>query len=238
MCPTARIQRAHAPATWPMTWATGAVRSATNPPSRPATVAGATAGPARRLANDRHERDLARDGNNRRRAGQLRSERHRNRERAPSGHPPQERAGHDRREKQDAAGGAHRQHESRRSRQPRVDEQQGDDRPRQRPHAPALAVAKRCDPDGPHGGGPDHAGIGSGQDHESDDRHCAEDPQSPTAHSGRTADQEHHSKHDGQVGARDRHQVGQTRAPKILLDLVAHAADVAVDERRYECPWL
>ena len=186
------------------------------------------------VREDRHQRHFARDGRDRRRAGELGGDRDGDGERAPPRHPALQPPRERRRGQQDPGRRTHRQHESEGARQPRVDEQQRHDRHRQRPEAASAAEAERGEADDTHRGRPDHARVGSGQQHESRHGHQAEHDEGATRRAQRPCQQQHHRQDDREVRARDGEQVGETAAPELLLHFVGDALVVAVDERRDE----
>ena len=150
------------------------------PPARPSTVAGPTAGATSRLADHRHQRDLARDRRDQRRAGELGRQRHRDR----LGHPPRQPARQPvapaRREPEDARRGQRREREPGRDRQPRVDQQQEQHRGPERPRTAPAAVGAHADQGhGAHHRGAQHAGLGPGEQHEPEDPEHTDHEQSP-----------------------------------------------------------
>ena len=209
--------------------------SPTTPPSRPSTVAGPTTGATTRLAATATRLTWPESAATSGRAGELRGRRHRDRLRQPARQPPGERVAPGRRQQQDPGGREHGQREPRRGRQAGVDEQQPDDRDAEAPDPPVPAAVTEPDQrDRPHRGGPQHARLGAGQQHEPDDPGRPDDGQPATAHADPARHHEQEADDQGQVGARDRGQVRQPGGPEVGAQRLGHRGVVAVHQRRHQ----
>ena len=152
-----------------------------------------------------HQGHLAGDRRNQRRARDLRRQRHRD----GLGHPARQPARHPvapaRREPEDARRRQRREGEAGRDRQPRVDQQQEQHRGAQRPRAAPTPVGAHAEQGhGAHHRGAQHAGLGSGEQHE---------PEHPE-----------HAHHDESSGP-DAHPAGQQeQGPTTSVRLVPETA--------------
>ena len=150
-----------------------------------------------------------------------------------AGEPPAPRAG----EEQQPQRRQGREGEAERSREPRVDHQQRHHGTGQRRDAgPPTRGAQPHQPDHPHDGGPEHAGLGPGEDHEGgqqDTRHH----RSPTPADAQDAAQPDARREDHRhVAARHRRQVGHARRQHRLGQRRRRPAGVADHQRGQEPP--
>ena len=223
---------------------TGARRPTTAPPRHPSTVAGATSGAASRFASDpdhatpspaaarRPARTSPAPPQGWRRpapASGSASAGAGDRWRRPSGRANSSRprvASVDRAKPKERG-------------QPRVDDQQRRPRPRTAPGCPARRRdgAQPEQPDRPHDGGAEDAGLGTGEDDEAGQQRR---PRPPAASAvgcpSSPAQPERRGEDDGHVAARHRGQVGHARREHRLGQVVRRAAGVADDQAGQQPP--
>ena len=172
------------------------------------------------MAGSPGQRDGAEGQGERRHRGRLRPEGHADSPSDALRDPVRQCAGCGRAEPEHAGSGHHRELEPQGSGETRVGQQQHDDGEGEGPPSSGAAPSGDAEEHQPgHHPGPEDARLPPGDD---DQHHDQEDPdhgQSSTAHAGSPGQPEPGGQDDRQVGAADRHEMGQPGRTEVPLQL-------------------
>lgn len=202
------------------------------------------------VAGDRDQPDPRRQHRDDRRADRLGRRCRRHRLGDPGRHPAlPERLAPAGCEQQQRPRGEHRQQEAVAARQPRVPEGEQQHRGgERRDQAAAAAGGDGQQGHGSAGGGPHHAGFRPADDHEGKGQCPARDGRGTQAEPeqrcqaaafgpvGAARRPDEQSQHDGEVGAADRHEMGQVGGPERLPQVVRDPPRVADDQGGQQRP--
>ncbi len=202
------------------------------------------------VAGDRDQADARRQHRDDRCADRLCCRGRRHRLGDPGRYPPfPERLAPAGCEQQQCPRGEHRQQEAVAARQPRVPEGEQQHRGGEcRDQAPAAAGGDGQQRHGSAGGGPHHAGFGPADDDEGEGQRAARDRCGAQAESqqrcqaaafgtvGAARRPDEQGQHDGEVGAADRHEMGQVGGPERLPQVLRDPPGVTDDQGGQQRP--